>query len=59
MINSNTEKRFAIGCNVLYSTFFFTVYSSLSIQAINFNKTVAMFSSRAVGKPKFDVTFQL
>lgn len=32
-----------------------SLYSVLSIQTINVNKTVAMFSSRAIGRPRFDI----
>ena len=34
-----------------------TLYTALSIQAINHSKTVAMFSSRAIGRLKFDIAF--
>ena len=32
-------------------------YSALSLQPINFKKTECLFSSRAIGRPKFDVRF--
>jgi len=32
-------------------------YSCLSAQPINFSKTEALFSARAMGLPKFDISF--
>ncbi|CAF1525178.1 unnamed protein product [Rotaria magnacalcarata] len=32
-------------------------YACLSVQPINFTKTVALFSARAIGLPKFDINF--
>ena len=45
------EKRLKLFLNQL------EYYSSLSVQPINFSKTEAIFSARAIGLPKFDTFF--
>ena len=45
------EKRLKLFLNQL------EYYSSLSVKPINFSKTEALFSARAIGLPKFDTFF--